>query len=468
MRAYRGLLLSCVAALLLAGCAKSGAPSGRSDDVLRVAVPQDPKTLNPLLTSSTVDTFVQRLMFEPLLSANPRGRPVPILAVQVPSLGNGGVSRDGLTITYRLRSNARWSDGVPVTSKDVAWTWSALMNPDNNVVSRHGYDDIARIDTPDARTAIVHLRRPLASFVNTFFAESDQPYEIVPAHVLSRYRSVNEIAFNDHPDVTDGPFSLVRWTHGDRVVLTANERFFLGKPKLRGIEVQTVANENTSVNLLRTGAVDYMYQASITNYPELRGIPQVRLVWLNMNGYEGMVFNTRRAPMNDQRFREAFAYAIDKAQLVRTLTYGQEKTATEDLPDWIWAYNPHVKTYAHDPARAKALLRQAGVRTPLSLELATDTANVTHKREAVMLQARAAPVRHQRRGQNVSGRSAVRSRGDGRHSERRKIRHRALAVVCRPGPGQFLAVHVRQRSTGRLQRIRVLQSSKWRRCKAAH
>jgi ABC-type transport system substrate-binding protein len=161
----------------------------------------------------------------------------------------------------------------------------------------------------------------------------------------------------------------------------------MAKPKLRGVVVQTVANENTGVNLLRTGAIDYMYQASITTYPELHIIRGVRVVWLNMNGYEGMVFNTRRTPMNDSRFRQAVAYAIDKAELVRTLTYGQEQVASEDLPDWMWASDPTLKPLPRDLEKARSMLRAARVKTPIALTLVTDTANVTHKREAVMLQS---------------------------------------------------------------------------------
>lgn len=384
------LFLASAAALLLAGCGGGGNAAGSAHDkrgVMRIAVPQDPKTLNPILSSNTIDGFVMRLMFEPLITADEHGTPVPMLAAQVPSMDNGGVSRDGLRITYKLRPNVHWTDGEPVTSRDVKFTVDAIMNPANNVVSRHGYDDVASIDTPDARTVIVHLKKPLASFVNTFFAESDQPYEIIPAHVLAKYPNLNQVPFNGAPSVSDGPFKFVRWSHGDRVVLASNDGFFMGKPKLRGIEVMTVANENTSVNLLRTGAVDYMYQASITTYPELKDVPNVRLVWDSMNGYEGMQFNTRRAPMRDPRFREAVAYAIDKNEMVRTLTYGQEHIATEDLPDWMWAANKTLKSLPYDPAKARAILAQIGVKTPVSLVLVTDTANVTHKREAVMLQA---------------------------------------------------------------------------------
>ncbi len=95
----------------------------------------------------------------------------------------------------------------------------------------------------------------------------------------------------------------------------------------------------------------------------------------------------RRKPMSDPRFRLGIAYAIDKAELVRTLTYGQEKIATADLPDWMWAADTSLKPRARDLGKARALLQAAGVKPPLSLTLVTDTATVTHKREAVMIQS---------------------------------------------------------------------------------
>lgn len=380
-------LCAVLAAALVGGCSHGASTRPQTKATLRVAIPQDPKTLDPILSSNTIDGFVLRLLFEPLISADPRGEPVPILASQVPSRENGGISADGLTITYHLRRNARWTDGTPVTSRDVRFSWQAIMNPANDAVSRHGYDDIARIDTPDDYTVAVHLKQPFAPFVNTFFAESDQPYEIVPAHVLARYPNINRISFNARPDVSDGPFRFVSWTHGDSIVLAANDGFFMGKPHLRRIVIRVVPDENTSVNLLRTHAVDYMFQASIGTYPALHAVPGMHLVWVNMNAYEGMSFNLQHKPLGDPRVRLAIAYAIDKARLVRDLTYGREKIATEDLPDWMWAYNPAVKQIPYDLAKARAMLKSAGVKLPLNLVLVTDTANVTHKREAVQLQA---------------------------------------------------------------------------------
>jgi peptide/nickel transport system substrate-binding protein len=355
--------------------------------MLHIAIPQDPKTLDPLLASNTFDGLVIRLLFEPLISADARGNDVPILAAAVPTLENGGISPNGLTITYHLRPGIRWTDGVPVTSRDVRFSWQTIENRDNNAVSHVGYDDVRALDTPNAVTVVVHLKKRFAPFVDTFFAESDQPYNVVPAHALARYKTINTIPFNDGPNVSDGPFKFVRWAHGDRVVLAANDDFFLGKPKLAGIVVETIANENTSVTLLRTHAIQFMAEASVVLYPLLHDIPGVRLAWHDANGYEGIGFNLRRRPMSDPRFRLAVAQAIDKRELVRALTFGQEQIAVEDLPAWMWASNPSLHSPPYDPAAARALLKEAGVKTPVSLVLVTDSANALHEREAVLIQS---------------------------------------------------------------------------------
>ncbi len=380
------LLCAALAVSILAACSR-GPVHNAGAQTLRVAVFADVKTLNPLLDSTTNDGFVQRFTFEPLISANARGEPVPILAAEVPSRENRGIGADGLTVTYHLRRNARWSDGVPVTAADVKFSWQAIMNPQNDIASRHGYDDVQRIDTPDRYTVVVHLKQPFAPFITTFFGESDQGYDVVPAHVLAKYPNINHVSFDSDPTVTDGPFTFVSWSHGDRVVLKANDDFFLGKPHLRRIIIEVVPNEDTEINLLQTHAVDYMLEPSIATYPAMKAARGVHIVWVNVNGYEGMAFNLNRSPLSDPRVRLALAYGIDKQKLLDTLTFGQEKIATEDLPDWMWASNPALHPLPYDPGKARALLRAAGVRLPLQLLLVTDTGDVTHAREAVQLQA---------------------------------------------------------------------------------
>jgi peptide/nickel transport system substrate-binding protein len=401
MKTATALLAAVVACL--AGCTKNDSAPGMRHPwthpgVLRIAVTEEPKNLNPLLAGTTIEGFIDRLMFEPLLSADARGNTVPMLAAVVPSQGNGGVSADGLTITYHLRRDASWSDGVPVTARDVAWSWRAIENPNNDAVSRHGYDEVRTIDTPDAHTVVVHLKKRFSPFVNTFFAESDQPYNVLPAHVLARYPNINNLSFNARPDVSDGPFRFVEWRRADRILLDANPRFFEGVPGLKRVEILFVPNEDSAINLLRVHALDYIYQPSIQTYPVLRSLPDARIVWVNVNGFEGMEFNLSHPPLTDGRVRAAIAAALDKPALALTLTHGQTVAATEDLPNWMWAFDPGVRSVPFDIAAARQLLAQAGwVAGPdgiaakqgqrLELLLVTDNATATRRSESLLIQA---------------------------------------------------------------------------------
>lgn len=389
-------------AFAVVACTKTGNGSaGRhtwtQPGVLRVAVQSDLKNLNPLLSSNTTDVFVDRLMFEPLLSADDKGNPVPMLASEVPTQQNGGIGSDGLTITYHLRHDAKWTDGVPVTSQDVKWSWQAIMNPNNDVVSRHGYDYISAIDTPDAYTVVVHLKSPFSPFVDTFFAESDQPYMIAPAHVLSRYSNLNQVPFNSKPLVSDGPFKFVEWFRGDHLTFARNDDFFNGKPGLDRVKVEIVPDESTSVNLLRTHEIDYMFQASIQNWLQIHAIPDVQIAWVNVNGYQDVQLNLSHPFVKDPLVRLAIAYAIDKPFIVHGLTFDTQTVATEDIPSWMWAYNPNVPVFQREAAKAHDILIKDGWTLgsdgvmrkngqPLQLVLVTVASSATSRRESVLIQ----------------------------------------------------------------------------------
>jgi peptide/nickel transport system substrate-binding protein len=401
MKAATVLLAAVVACL--AGCTKNDSAPGTRHPwthagVLRIAVTEEPKNLNPLLAGTTIEIFIDRFMFEPLLSADARGNTVPMLAAVVPAQGNGGISADGLTITYHLRRDAYWSDGVPVTSHDVAWSWRAIENPNNDAVSRHGYDEVRAIDTPDAYTVVVHLKERFSPFVNTFFAESDQTYDILPAHVLARYENINSVPFNARPNVSDGPFRFVEWRRADRILLDANPHFFEGPPGLKRVEIHFVPNEDSGTTLLRTHDIDYLYQPSIQTYPTLDSLPDARIVWVNVNGFEGVEFNLSHPLLSDSRVREAIAAALDKRALTLALTHGQTVAATEDIPNWMWAFDPGVRSVPFDLSRAKQLLAQAGwiagpdgvvakQGQPLELLLVTDNASATHRSASLLVQA---------------------------------------------------------------------------------
>ncbi|HEX5275983.1 MAG TPA: peptide ABC transporter substrate-binding protein [Candidatus Rubrimentiphilum sp.] len=403
---------------MLAGCTKTGggptainslscgapadppAPTAKRG-TLRISIQQDVKNLNPLLSSNTTDGMLQFLAFLPLVHANPKGDPVATsgLAAEVPTLENGGISKDGLTITYHLRKNIKWTDGVPVTSKDVKWSWQAIMSNSNNIISRHGYDFIKSVDTPDDYTVVVHLIKKFSPIINTFFADSDQPYPVVPAHILSKYPNINQIAFNSAPTVSDGPFKFQEWAHGDHITYVANDAFFKGKPGLAKIVVKIVPDENTMRAMLQTHSLDWMFEASLSNYPQVKNIPGVCLAWVDVNGYEDVQLNVEKGQtLNDVHVRRAVAYAIDKKRIVDTLTFGQTRIAVEDQPFWMWSFYPNVQTYPPSIAAARKELTDDGYKPrasdgimmkngqPLTLTMVSNNSNVTRRKNSIELQ----------------------------------------------------------------------------------
>ena len=233
-------------------CTRAGSDAGGGGKhpwtqagVLRLATSSTPNTLNPILSTQLIESLAQGFVFDPLIATDPDGHDVPVLASVVPTLENGGIGRDGLTITYHLRHGVRWQDGAPFTSRDVQFTYRAIMNSKTNVTTRHGWDVIARVATPDEYTVVFTLKRPFAPAVHTFFAHSDATYFVLPAHLLEKYPDLNRVPFNSQP-VGTGPFKVVRWVRGDHIDYVANDDYFLGKPKLRRVVYRFVPDENTA------------------------------------------------------------------------------------------------------------------------------------------------------------------------------------------------------------------------------
>ncbi|MBV8066653.1 MAG: peptide ABC transporter substrate-binding protein [Candidatus Eremiobacteraeota bacterium] len=346
---------------LAAGCSKSANRSAAPSDRLRVAIPINPTQLNPILAQNSIESFADGLIFNLLVTHDQDHRQIPDLAAVVPTLENGGISRDGMTITYRLRHGVTWQDGAPFTSRDVRFTWDAIMNPRNNVVSRRGFDQIASMDTPDAYTIVMHMKRLFPLAVDSIFAESDTPTRILPAHVLAKYQDVNHVPFNAAP-IGTGPYEFVRWLRGDRIVLRANPAYFRGRPTLKELTLAIVPDDNTTEAELRSREADLAIEVSATVYRDVAGTSGVQRQLAEAPAYTAIMFNTQRPPLNDVRVRRALVLGMDRAAIVRDDTYGTGVLAVADLAPYYWAFDPALRPQPYDPSRARALLDAAGWR----------------------------------------------------------------------------------------------------------
>jgi peptide/nickel transport system substrate-binding protein len=359
------LLCAFLAFAAFAGCTRVGTSSSSAGNpwthhgLLRIVNINEPDSLNPLVGNFQIDSDLAYIWGGYFFNYDDRNEFVPELATVVPTLENGGISRDNRTITYHLRKGVRWQDGPPFTADDVIFTWHAVMNKRNNVPSTVGYDLIDSIQRTDAWTIVVHLKRPYAPFISTFFGPCANPYVVLPAHLLAKFPDLNRIEFNSRP-VGTGPFVVERWQRGSKIVFRANPDYWRGPPKLREIWYTPIPDENTVVTLLKSHEADLDFNAAIANYPQLRNVEGTRVMLTPFTQFGQLVLNLRSPQLADVRVRRALWLALDVKGLIRDVTHGVNVPGYTDQPSFQWAYNPNVAHYDYDPAKARALLDAAG------------------------------------------------------------------------------------------------------------
>lgn len=353
----------------------------------------EPNSLNPLLIDLDEEVMVDSLIFDPLLAFSSQGNAQPVLATRVPTLQNGGISKDGLTIVYHLRPDARWQDGYPVTSRDVVFSFNAVMNPNNDVSIRYGYTAVRNVQALDKHTVVFHLKRTYAPAFTSIFGQGPAGY-VVPEHLLGKYRDVNRVAFNQSP-VGDGAFRVESWRRGDSLELVANDYYYRGRPKLHRIIIRFIRDDNTAVLMLQSHEIDVLLGPSITVFPRLEALRNngVETILTPTNGWNGIVLNISHPALSDRRVREAIASAIDKHAVIYRVLHNAQPEAITEIPRESWAFTPPTVTYPYDPARARTLLRMAGWGSRrLRLELAFNEQNASDRSEAVLLQSELASI----------------------------------------------------------------------------
>jgi peptide/nickel transport system substrate-binding protein len=319
----------------------------------------------------------------------------PELATQIPTQRNGGISRDGLTITYHLRRGVHWHDGAPFDARDVVFTWHAIMNPKNNVVTRLGYEKVAAMTIVDPLTVRVRLKQRYAPAVSSLFGPGEVPMPILPQHILGSSPDINRVAYNSKP-VGTGPFVIDRYEPSTGVYLKANPNYWRGPPKLRGIDYLIVPDPNTVMVMLRSNELDAA-TVSDANAVELSKAPGIAIVREPTNLVVFLALNERHPPLDDIRVRRAIASAVDRKFFVHSFQYDTGSVAESDQPPLLWSFSPAVRAPSYDVTQAQRLLDdagwhqdQAGHRTkhgkPLALTFAYITARDPDARYAAVFQ----------------------------------------------------------------------------------
>lgn len=357
------LLVALVAAIIPLGCRRN-----RTGGPFVIALGDNILTIDPI-GSPSVDAASERvraLMFNSLVKKDSNFDYVGDLASDIKR------SDDNLTFTFTLRDGVKFHDGRPFTSADAKYTLDLVFASsfaksasfyEGTGADRKSY--IKSVEAPDARTLVIATTKPwtglLPNLVPVAIIPKDS-YENIKAHAGTVVTNLTSEKIYG-----TGPFKFKSYDSSQQVLdLEANADYWDGAPQIPVMRVRVITDTNALQAELRSGRVDIAplpTSLSPDAVKQLGQDPKLQVLQFTGSNLYVLTLNCTQPPLDDVRVREALAYAIDRESMIRDLLLGQGKIAHSILPDESWAYSPG-RTYPFDPAMAKKLLDEAGLKDP--------------------------------------------------------------------------------------------------------
>ena len=378
MKRKLSVLLSLVmlASILLTACgAKATEAPAAEPKTATGAWSQEPDNVVPYFTQMSYAIWIAQLTVVGLGEWDDQGKFVAELAAEVPSADNGGVSADGLTITWKLKEGLKWSDGEPLTSADVKFTWEAVVNPANAPLSRVGYDKIASVETPDDTTVVIKFSELYPPWQTLFTQGPNNSGAILPKHILEGKTALESDPYIHQPNVASGPFVITEWVAGDHMTLSRNDNFYGSRPNLDSVTIKFVPTPETALAALQTGDIDWYPDFSESDIETVGALePAIHLKVVPGADFEHYFFNLGTiagvdgkgvadqdgfCPFKDVRVRKAITLGINRQAFVDSLLAGKTTVPATQWPNSSWS-NSSLTPDAFDAAAAEALLEEAG------------------------------------------------------------------------------------------------------------
>ena len=333
------------------GGQQGGGGGGGGGDTLIVGYYEEPAILNSfivggdLAATADVTAGIQQapLVILPDLSFAPQ------LADGMPKI----LSESPLTIEYKLKDGLTWSDGKPLTSADAKFTYDLIMDPKNKIITRTGWEDIEKFETPDDLTVRMTFKKPYAPWMTLLGGSETQ---IWPKHIYEG-EDFNKVANTEV--IGSGPFKFREWKKGQSLTLDRNENYWGEKPGLETVVFRFIPDTNTQTASLQSGEVHFIDPPpDIGLLDKLKSFSGVEVQVKAGTIWEHIAFNVEKVP--NLKIRQAIAYAINRAQVIDEILKGQvEPLQSVLVPDQKPYYTPAWADYAHDPDKAKDLVQQA-------------------------------------------------------------------------------------------------------------
>ncbi|CAN5410048.1 ABC transporter substrate-binding protein [soil metagenome] len=350
----RGLILAAAAVASVSAVLAQTATPVRGGTFI-AAIDPEPAVLNVTYHNQYANSAVSANIFDGLLTYDSKQQPQAGLATA------WDVSRDGLTITLKLRKGVKWHDGVEFTSADVKYSILEVLKK-VHPRARITFAPVVDVETPDPYTAVLKLERPAPVILSSLNSSEAQ---IIPKH-LYEGTDVRTNPYNAKP-VGTGAFKFKEWKKGQYVELVRNPDYWdAGKPYLDRVIYRTIPDAAGRAAALETGEIQYVPYAGVpfSDVARLRKDPN--LVFESRGySYNAQIyffdFNQRRPITGNLKVRQAIAHAVDKQGLINTVWYGLSKPVDGPVPPSLSRYYTDDKPkYAYDLAAAEKLLDEAG------------------------------------------------------------------------------------------------------------
>ena len=307
-------------------------------------IESSPTNLDPRIGIDAQSERIGKLLFDALLRRDEHFNLQPMLAEkwEIP---------DPLTYVFHIRHDVRFSDGRPLTSADVKFTFDSILSGKLRTGKAQTYQFVDHLEAPDAYTVVFKMKQADASLL---WNVSDGASGIIPVGSGEN--------FNQHP-VGSGPFRFVSMEQDKDVIVERNPNYWGEAAKIPRVRFLVVPDATTRALELRKGSADAAINAvSPDTVLTLQHNPDLVMERSPGTIYSYLAMNLRDPVLKDVRVRQAIAYAMDRQPLIEYLWRDLVRPASSLLPPQHWAYNGDVPKYLHDPERAKQLLDQAGFK----------------------------------------------------------------------------------------------------------
>jgi peptide/nickel transport system substrate-binding protein len=344
------------------------APSAGGGGTVTLIIPEEPTTLNYFGGDAAIIRQVADATdMTGLVTIDEKGEFVPMLAQELPTKENGGLSDDYLTVTWKLKPDLKWSDGESITSDDIKFIWEVLSNPESGaMVGTTGFDQIASVDTPDDLTAVLHYSSPYPGYLDQF------AYGLFPRHATGMPADMTSWEWNRKP-VGAGPFVVTDWVSGQSITLERNPYYFEeGKPYLDKLVYRIVPEPAVQTAMMLQGEAqvhlwpgedESEYNKLLEGKAKQVLVPGIWNMAIDFNlsaPFDGDPGPTPPHPiLGDLRVRQAIASAIDYDTLIHDVLLDTVSPSTNPFA-YGWYQCDLPQPFPYDPDKAKSLLEEAG------------------------------------------------------------------------------------------------------------